>query len=78
MICHATGTTPSRQFPRRNFCYLHTPLGPLWFRNEQALRDWVDKLSPEASAALDGHDPYDTPGLIALSPRPTESEATND
>lgn len=77
MICHATGRTPTRQHPRRKFVYLHTPSGPLWFWDMETCQTWVDQQSAEYQTLLAKHDPFDTPGLIPLSPRPTtESEAT--
>jgi hypothetical protein len=77
MICHATGRKPTRQHPSRKFIYLHTPSGPLWFWDVPTCEAWIEEQSDSYKESLANHDPYDTPSLIAVSPRPAK-EATND
>ena len=66
MNCHATGESPSRQHPRRDFVYLHTPYGPLWFCNKEICTAWVDRLPQERKDELAKHDPMTTPGVLPV------------
>lgn len=65
MMCHYTGQTPSREYPRKNFVAVVTPLGPLWFRDKPTAEEWLEVLPKEAVAFLRGEH-MDTPGAIAL------------
>jgi len=67
MICHATGTTPSREYPRRNFVSLLTPLGVLSFRDKATMQTWIDRLPEKMKTLLAEHKAHETPGAIFLS-----------
>ena len=64
MQCHATGDGPTRQYPRKNFVQLMTPLGILWFRDRETCKKWVDSLPEETKKILEDHNYKQTPGAI--------------
>lgn len=63
MICHATGIAPNRQYRRKNFVQLITPLGALMFRDKETAEKWVARLPEKSREFIRDHDPKDTPGV---------------